>query len=380
MTALPAYQRAAVMKIVELKRSGSGQLQEGLTKFVWTGPSHSAMQGTLDLELQSKTVRKEIPGGNEVVEQVMAATWQPFDINGEWDDKWAGPGFAMGMYNDFAIFAQKTPLVRFTLDKNSIQGLITKFSVKYKVESKIMWSMTISPHVNETFTEQSKNTEIDLTKKSLDQRFLDFGIQSQNIQDLRDQRSEIPLTTFVQPAASLDRGFGIPTSTPGGIGVFDLVMADINDAITDIGNASTNILQTDTAREFLKAASLFRRVRGAALAALFNFKQACNAVDVAKNDVLGALNYDAWLGQAHQQIVQIAGDARDGELDMERRLNLGVAATVYSPKANESLERISQKFYGTPDNAGVIYDANHLSSTVLIGTEKLLIPNLSNAV
>ena len=346
------------MKIVQLVRNGSGALEEGLSRFEWSGTTHSSMQGTLDLELMSKTVRKEMPGSNEVVEQKMSSTWQPFEMNGEWDDKWAGAGFAMDMFNDFAIFAEKTPYVRFTLDKHSIQGLLTNFKVKYKTASKISWTITISPHKNDTFTANT-GTSIDFTRKSIDQWWKQFQLQLAALNVLRAQRPKIPMAT-----SFTDK--------------FDSLLSAVNSALTAIGNIATNGLQSNAERELLKAASLFRRVRGAALDAFFNTRQAANAIDVAKNDVLGTLNYDSWIHPATQQFWIMMGEAKQAEVDMLTRVGLYHPIAVYRPLGGESLERISQKFYGTPDNASLIYDANHLSSVVLDGNELLTIPAMSN--
>lgn len=346
------------MKIVQLVRGGSGTLQEGLSRFEWSGTTHSSMQGTLDLELMNKTVRKEMPGSNEVVEQTLSSTWQPFDVTGDWDDKWAGAGFAMGMYNDFAIFASTTPFVRFTIDKHSIQGLITSFKVKYKVESKIFWTITISPHKNETFTADT-GTFIDFTRKSIDQWWKQFQLQQANLNALRAQRPKIPMKT-----SFTDK--------------FDALLLSVSNALTAIGNIATNGLQSNAERELLKSASLFRRVRGAALDASFNIRQASSVIDVAANDVLGTLNYDSWIHPATQQFFIMAGQAQQAEIDMLSRIGLYHPVAVYRPLTGESLERISQKFYGTPDNADRIYDANHLSSIVLDGNESLIIPSLSN--
>ena len=70
------------MTITELRRTGAGTLEDVRVVFRWTGVEHSAPQGDLELHLMVKTVRKEMPGSNEVVEQGLAATWQPFLVTG----------------------------------------------------------------------------------------------------------------------------------------------------------------------------------------------------------------------------------------------------------------------------------------------------------
>lgn len=352
----PAYAHAAFFRITEQKRTGTGGYTNGTTNFMWTGPSRTAPQGTLDLELQNKTVRKEMPGSNHVVEQTLSSTWQPFDLTGVWDDKWAGPGFAWGMYNDFAIFAQTIPLVKIELDKNSLIGLITGFKVKYKVESKIFWTMTISPHRNNSFTAQSTGTELDYTKKTVQQRVAELQSSLDSLQYITDSyRPFVPIKT----------GFSLN---------FQKQLDLISGAISAINLLGVNLQTVNTEDNQQKLATLFGTIRSTSLGAFFFFANDCDRNNVADNDELGALTFDSWIDQSRWQFWKLAGKAREGYLDMMRRIGVNNPLTIYYPKPNESLERISVKFYGTPNNADLIQSSNHLTYYVMKGTEKLIIP------
>ncbi len=355
----PAFQRPAIMRIQELRRTGAGTLEDGLVKFEWSGPNHSSMQGTLDLELMVKTVRKEMPGSNEVVEQVLSSTWQPFEMSGEWDDKWAGRGFAMGMYNDFSQFVARAPLVRMTLDKHSLVGILTNLKIKYQKESKISWTITMSPHANESFEDPALVTDRrDRVRKPIDQWWQTFKAQLDAMTALRKGVGNLPLRADV-------------------LSTFDTLLAKVNSVVDQLSNIATNGLQgSDTERDLLRVSSTFRRIRGAGLEVTYGIQKQSNTVDVAYQDVIGTLKYDEWTNTTITALWRSTGLARQAEIDMQSRLGLNPIA-IYRPKKRESLERISVKFYGTPDNWTKIYDGNHLKSRVLDGTEELLIPRLA---
>lgn len=344
------------MRIVELRRTGAGTLEETLNKFEWSGPQHSAMQGTLDLELEAKTVRKEMPGSNEVVEQGLSATWKPFDMHGEWDDKWAGQGFAMQMYNDLAPFVARFPLVQFTLDQHSLTGIITSLKITYQKASKIGWAMTMSPHTNDTFTEATLQQDV-IEHRSIEDWWKQFSSYLDGIMFGRSYVRGMPLKT-------------------GLLAKFDTLIANVNDAITKVGDIATHGLESDTQRRLLQVASTFRRVRGAGLDVLQGIQRQTNTLDAAYQDVMQTLNYHDWVNNTQVALWRMVGVSRLAEIDMIHRLGLKPKA-IYRPKPRESLERISTKFYGTPDNAMLIYDTNNLKSAVFVGTEELFIPELA---
>ncbi len=354
--ATPQFSRAAIMRVVELRRTGTGTLVEDLVKFEWSGPSHSSMQGTLDLELAVTTVRKNM--SNDVVEQGLSATWQPFEMSGEWDDKWAGAGFAMAMYNDFAAFVSRMPLVRFTLDQHSILGIITNLKVKYKVASKIFWTVMLSPHKNETIRDWGIGPTLKAKeRKSIDQWWKLFQANLADMLSLRNNAKSIPMATDV-------------------LVQFDAFMADVNNAVDRLGNAATNGLDSDTERRLLHLSSTFRRIRGAGLRVAYGIQKQTSTVDIAFNDVMATLNYDEWVNNTRTALWRSIGQARLAELDMNSRAGLHPKA-IFRPKARESLERISCRFYGTPNNVDRIRAANPGLPTVLTGAEELLIPELA---
>lgn len=356
------------MVITELRRAGDGTLVDSPVVFKFTGREHSSAQNDLSLNLHVSTVRKVIPGSNTVVEHAMSVAWEPFELMGEWDDKWGnrsavsmsgatqrtGP-YAMFMFTEFAEMVLRVPLVRLEIDSLSFVGLLTDLHVMYRTATRIGWKVTMSPHVNETL--------VDYGQKSL------------------EKRQSIPkwLSDCSQRAVSLNRNLtnlkAMSLKTPR-VSQFDAVIAEINDAVNRLNKLGYDTFQSDTVKKLLTLASTFRRMRSAALKVIDAIKTITSADDVAWDGVIETISHLQWRADSLSVAWLLLGLANEASKDMERRAQQKPRA-LYYPKAGESLEKISSRFYGTADNWRQIYDRNHLSSLVMQGTEELIIPERS---
>jgi len=360
------------MIITELRRAGDGSLEDTPVMFRWTSAEHASPQGDLNLHLQVKTVRREIPGSNRVVEHAMSATWQPFELNGEWDDKWGnrrfpsnttltrtGP-YAFEMFREFARMITRMPLVRVELDALSFVGILTDLKVMFRTQTKIMWSATLSPHTNETIT---IDTQLSKPRQSLPKW----------VEDTND--------ITVRLGAGFDLVHGtLPTSTLPGLSfktpqlsAFELKMLEINDALDRLQGIVQDGFQSETESKLLLMASTFRRMRAASYSAFTYLKNSAPDESLGFQDALEQMRYKEWTCGSIEEFWRLIGLARDAELDCRSRAKQKPRA-IYYPKEGESLERISLRFYGTADNWRAIYDKNNLSSLVLDGTEELVIP------
>lgn len=354
------------MTITELQRSGAGTLEDGQTVFRWTSAEHATPQGIIDLHLQVKTIRKEIPGGDEVVEQVMSATWQPFQLNGEWDDKWGNRRFPSGTltrtgtfafttFNDLAAFVQRKPLVRIELDSLSFVGLITDLKVGIVRKTKINYSITISPHRNESVHVAPQKS---LTTQSIPKWLVDAASHVGALSD------------------SFDKIRVLPLKTPR-VDTFTVTMLEINDALNRLQRIGSDGFGTDTEARLLLMATTFRRLRGSGVQAALALARLTSSVDVAFDDILLSIRHAEWISSSLVESWKMVATARLAELDIRGRARQKPKA-IYYPKRGESLERISTRFYGTPDNWRAIYDKNNLSSLTLDGNEELIIPERSS--
>ncbi len=350
------------MTITEVKRSGGGVLEETQTVFKFTGQDHSSPIGDLQLHLMVKTSRKEMPGSNEVVEHAMAATWQPFELTGEWRDMWGnrnttngfsrtGP-FAWFMVEEFAKFVSRMPLVRFELDAFRFICLITDFHIRYQTKSKIGWTMKLSPHINEVMegTRAPRRTIAQPIAKWIQ----DLADQSTTMNDNYKRVQFIPLkTTRLED--------------------FAIKLAELNAGMDRLQSIGADDLTFGTTNKLLLLATTFRRLRNANIQIALALSRVTSPLDVAFTDVLKMAQYTEWNMGTQTLAWQMVGASSRAEIDALSRARQKPKA-IYYPKRGESLERIARRFYGSANSWRIIYDRNNLSSLTLDGTEELIIP------
>lgn len=344
----------AELVITQLRRTGSG-VSATPVEFRWTSATHSSMQGTLDLHLKVNTVRRMPAGAEQPVEQVMSVEWPPFTVEGEWNDKWAGAGFALAMRREFPRAVGQTMLARLQIDQESLVGLITDVTTKYVTRDRTHYSFTFSPHVNEAVGsfQQSANK---VPTQPLNQR-IDNAVE--HLDDL--------LTASEAASQLPTRNLDIEDTK--------VQLATVSDSVDQ---ASAAVLagvdqDEDPNRALLVAASAFRSVRDAALDMMDAVSDKRSDVVVAFPNAIVILQFDEWRTTTLRTSVLTVGSSRDAELDLRARASKNPRA-VHHAKAGESLERISLRYYGTADNWRAIFDANNLGSLVLDGGELLLIP------
>lgn len=353
------------MVITELRRTGSGAFEDTPVVFRWSGSEHSSSQGDVSLNLKVTTVRKVIPGGNEVVEQAMHVAWEPFELSGEWNDKFGNRvqpqlaglrrtgAYALSTFEEFAEMVGRMPEVRVELDALSFVGIIQDLKIKYSSKTYIRWAVTMSPH---------RNVNVPTARKS------ELGF-SQSVQKWISDVSE--------QGKSLNTGFknmlsAVSLKTPQADSFTALLLA-INDAIDRLQGISTEGFGTNAEQKLLLTASTFRRLRGACLQAAIALQRSAASEQIAFDDALMSARYCEWTCSSIADVYRTIHLSVAAEADMIKKVGQK-PKRLYHPRRNESLEKISAEVYGTPDNWRRIYDANHLGSLVLDGTEELVIP------
>lgn len=364
----PSNQSSTVMRVTKLNRNGAGQLDETDTVFEWSGLSHSSMQGILQMKLGTKIARKVLPG-NIVVHQAMSATWEPMTLKGEWRDIWMGRGEANRIYLAFARLAEKLPFVRVTVDGQSFVGMIMDPEFGYHHEGWIEWQFTLSPESNENVTSDvDLGTGGPILQKSVPQWFQEAVDKTAKIHDGIDSAQDLAVSTedlisADQSTNELDDAMSRVAELSNFVGMTnDFVTAETNNG-TDITDAVW-ALPTAYERTMRAAINIAMTVSG-------------NRADtaVAYDDFILALEYELFVHSTTMNAWDMVGHSIDAARDMRSKSSQRPRA-IYRPAPGESLERISMRFYGTADNADLLYRANHLNSIVLDGTEELLIPEI----
>lgn len=342
----------AELVITELRRTGSG-VDPTPTSFRWTSDTHTSIVGGLATPLKINTMRRMPAGAEKPVEQVMSVEWPPFKVEGEWNDKWAGRGFAQSTKIAFARMCGRTPLVRLQIDQESWVGIITEFTPTYVTRDRQGYSFTISPHENELVGsfQQSANQ-----------------VPPQPI----NQRVEVAVDTLDDLVTAADLGQDVPTRR---LDIEDskAQLGKVSDAVDQAVGAALADSTDDPNRDLFVLAGAFRSVEKAASDMMFAVADKRSDTVVAIRDAITILKFDEWRTGVFRASVLTLGTSRDAEIDILAKATRKTRA-IHRAKAGESLERISLRYYGTADNWRAIFDANGLDSLILEGGEVLIIP------
>lgn len=355
------------IRITELRRLGAGVLEETPVVFAWDSRTHSMPQESLDYELKINTVRELDPLSEEIVEQVMGPEWTPFEMHGEWLDKWAGQGFAEDTEREFARLVGRTPLVRVQLDRRSFVGLITNLKIRYRTAGEIGYTLTFSPHTNENVGTFRRSPSTAPTSHPVDSRLAELDDLLSGQLDAHD------LAVADVPAKTNDI-----EATKDGLATLGIELdraRAANDAIAfDAEDGADLLTLADrTHARLLSLASSFSRVAGAADGLSLEVAVLAASDVVAYNDVVGALAFEEWSRNAYCDAQLTAAASRAAASDARARAAQS-PLTVHLVKKGDTLFRISAKYYGTPNSWRVIYNANDLDSISLVAGSQLIIP------
>lgn len=354
------------LTITELRRTGAGILEDTPVKFVWDSRTHSMPQDVLEIALHVITVRETPLGAEEPVEQVLGVEWTPFELHGEWKDTWAGAGFAWDTYLQFARLVGRAPLVRVQLQQHSIVAILTDLKLRYRTDFEIGYAVTVSPHVNETVGQFRRTAAMAPPAIPFDAR----------VAAHEDSYSAI--------AAVFATAGALPSGTEDVRNAKDL-LDDVRGELDRLSAAANGVLfasEDDTSllgradlthHKLLALAASFGRVAGSATDLAASVQELASADIVAYDDISAMLGSEEWLRTTHAEAMQMFASARAGQLDARSRAAQRIR-TIYRTKNGDSLERIAERFLGSPDSWRLIYDANDLDSIVLPVGLDLIIP------
>lgn len=343
-----------VFSITELARTGAAKLVPTSSVFRWDAKTHTAPIASISPPLRVATNRSEPPGSNQVVEQVLTCTWQPFKVQGHWDDKWAGQGFAKKTFEEFRRMVARTPLVRLELSFISMTGLITEFIPTYHDDHFMEWEFQFSPHA---FSDDTT---------------LGFAIPP----TIRPTREHVALGDELIKLID-EKMLDAKLLPMRGTTVAELLAenASLNSDIFAL-LAAVDIPDLDAVRQLRHMAARFRSIRDAAQRLVVGLSKVRSDVELAFDDAVLTLRFDIWVKDTASLARQLVLRSHEAERDCTAQADAR-PKSLHRPYAGESLFQISLKYYGTPGEWRRIYDANRLSSLLLTGEEELIIPERS---
>lgn len=357
------------MTISELRREGASAVSdEALLVFEWNADTHSMTQDTLDLELQVNTVREMPPGAEEPVEQIMSVEWTEVPFHGEWRDQWAGVGFAKRTCEAFAEMASRVPMVRIVLGPWSLVGILKNFKIKWRTDFEIGWSFSLSVHRNETISQARKPQIESLSAADFSQRLLSIRDPLGRIDDTLIAVKEVQ--SVIEDVFDAEDNLNDLRRS--------VANAEFAVESSAFGNAKADFLEIvdKTQHKLLAIAAAFSGVRAQAQQSLLDVQEIVSADLMAYDDVVGALHFEEWSRTQYSECVKIISEAKAAEIDARARASRRPRG-IHRVKNGDTLERISMKWYGSPDSSIIIMDANNLDSILPPVGVDLIIPDVT---
>lgn len=322
-------------------------------RFEWDSTHRNSPQGEWPMGVQLRTKRTDYGAPGQVTEQVLGASFKPFELSGRWSDKWNQPGYAELTRRQFEALVTRGNLCRFEFRSISYIGLIIDYDCSYQRPSEQLYKFTVSPH---------RRGDSDVVSRP------------------RSPRTTLdPKTHQLRLKARL---LELPVSAgPPNIGGNPLVDAILglanafNNAVADIAAAVDAAVLAplgEVTRAMKVLASSFAIARGQAQVLIDKLGSIRADIDGIQTSFALA-TMEAWARGLMLQARQATDIAWQAEDDVVRRAEPDIL-TLHEARANESLYGIAIRYYGSPDGWRTIAQRNGLESFSLAGGELLIIP------
>jgi hypothetical protein len=353
--------------VTELRRAAVGAASALLptgVRFVWTRETFSVPRGAWQFQVKQRTVREDYPGSEEPVEQVLGWNYEAFTLNGCWDDRYGGAGFALKTWQDFELLVKRGNPVRLEFQNVSITGLITNVNFSYKRRDYIEYSFGFSPHFR-TPKETIKVLSGGAFRPTLDPKTV--------AKLARAQLEALMAAQALARAANLSRVQSILSSD-----IFREITADLDAIAAQIAKVDNIVNEQITsaqnaANAFLRAVQIFSSIKSMAASTLTRIQHLQSTVQLGVQTAVTTLDFEVWHRSLGARLRDLIVGSDNAQKQLRPRAHPSVKR-LHRAKKGESLYAISQNYYGTPHRWREILQRNGLTKVILDGGELLVIP------
>lgn len=343
--------------IEELRYDGISRRYEvapGGKRFEWTTENRAKPVNGWPYKLVVDTVRDNMPGASEPVEQVLGSHYEPFRLSGRWDDRYAGAGFAVRTCESLEELAKTGAPVRVSWEHVVFIGILKDVSPTYRRTWLVDYDFEISPHRKDKDRVRSLDASKTAPVRDYGQLVLQLAREMTTLHALAPTR-------YISGSLHADISALVAAVTAKA----EQIGAVIEGRVLAFEDTVTNSIG--------KVASDLEVLRQAAMAIPAALASAGTATAIYFANTLIEVEFDAWSRGLGTQARALAVLAREVFNELSRRV-VPDAKALYRPRAGESLYDISILFFGTSSMWRAIADANALYAMELDGTELLTIP------
>lgn len=354
---------ARVFEITELLRVGESLSPTG-EKFVFSTDNFAMPRGPWVYGIKLRTVRRDLPGSEEPVEQVLGWNYTPFTIQGVWDDRHGGADYAMTTRRAFEALVKRGRPIRLMTEELAIMGMITDLQITRIRKDLIGYAFTFSPHAR-----YEKETVRQDASPSL-------KVTSDPRTSVKKARSGLEAVQAEQARARDANGSAVQQKLKTG------VFAEIDDHLSDlaelIGQAENTVEKEilkaeDAANALNRGAQIMASVKTVVFSLLNRTRSIAATVDFASETIVDTMNFESWQRGVSASARMLAVTCGLAENDFKLRAQ-PKPKRLHRTRPGETLYAISTRYYGTPHQWRKILKHNRLSSIILEGGELLEIP------
>lgn len=352
-----------IFSVQELRRVGSTYLPTGV-EFNWSNQDFTAPRGAWQFGVQLRTSRKDLPGNEEPVEQILGWNYTPFTVSGVWDDRHAGSNYAIETWRDFEALVKRGSYVKIQFEQVAVIGLITKADFNYQRKDRIGYSFSVSPH--NRYEGETVRLDINPSRRVV----VDPAVA---VARARDALIALQNAQALARAANLSR-----VQQLLGTGLFGDVDAAIDEMATDITAAESTVNKEilkaqDAANSLNRGAQTMASVKTKVANLIQSTNHVISTTEMAVETAVETLQFESWLRGLRSQSRVFTLAAEQSRRDFAMRAS-SKPKRLHRARQGESLYAISNLYYGTPHEWRTILSYNKLSSIVLAGGELLVIP------
>jgi LysM domain-containing protein len=357
--------QARVFTITEMVRIGDS-LQPSGVEFKFSTENFAAPRGPWSYGIKLRTVRRDLPGSEEPVEQVLGWNYTPFQINGVWDDRHGGANFATATRRAFEEMVKRGRAIKIQMEDLAIEGLITDLNITRARKDLMGYQFTFSPH---------KRDEGDSVRQDA----------SPNLRVTTDPRTSVLKARRALEGLQAEQARARAASLSAvqqklSTGIFGEINSDIDEmavAITSAENTvDKEILKAEEAANALnRGAQTMAGVKTIVSRLLERTRVIAATTHLASETIVDVMSFESWHRGVSAGARRFAITAGLAQNDFALRAR-PKPRRLHRVRPGETLYQISTRYYGTPHQWRSILKHNHLSSIILEGGELLEIQEL----
>lgn len=306
----------------------------------WSAPFGRPRQGAMaetSIKLRQEVIH--YPGSNVPTRHIFGHAFEPIELHGRLRDRALGSGGALQKKRQMlAFFADKQPVQMSWGDAMSVSGIITDLTFGLEAEREITWKLVFDVDRDE----------------AVDDRALAVPPvpRDPNLAAL-----EIELA-FDELNASIAAPFGLPGSITDVLGTAVDVAAGLVGQLTALSDQVASFKDA-TFAELNRFASLPKQLRQAVNQIRDTFTSLPADQTALGANADGAIDFLTAQVSVESQAQKIFDALSDTE-DAAEQTKLGKIQTTYIARDGDTWEGISATFFGSPNRANDIRDANSI--------------------